>query len=495
MPGGTLRLSPTLQELKRRLANVLLRSKLDYTDDLFTIIKFFIDLRWERGWTAARLKQEWRAHLKEYSGSSHLYELYFHFPFCRSRCSYCFTNSRVPTPTDSIERYIEEIHAESRFFAPLFKGIPFQIFAVGGGTPSFMTADQLKRFCGPAFDLFHIKKGGVCSIELNPADTDANKLAVLRKLGFNRVSFGVQSMTPDTLRRVNRRQSFDTVKNAIVGAKAAGFDLVNADVIFGLVDEPLEVFLESFQQVVDIHPTAISVCTLSLTDKYMRATGTTREAYLRYYEKNLVPAFEGVMRIASRAGYETPAHIEPDSGEWDVVDPSSSLADFSCREEGVVTGSMLGMGRGSRSQIFGRQVYERGWASFAPKAPIYQAAALSMKEEMASFILAKLEHGSRLSYSDFQQKFGVRVLDAFSTELKILKAAGQVEFGPESLHYLPLTAPNRMFWAVVFALDSLPRHPIGREVFDGTLKPLLEKELAGLSLGNPALGAKRRRGK
>lgn len=475
--------SPALRELKRRLVKALLLSGLDYSDDLFTVVKIFVEQRWERGWSASRLSAQWRSLLKETAPSRHLFELYLHFPYCRSRCSYCFTNSRVPSGRDPIERYIAEMQSEARYFAPLFEGIAFHTFAVGGGTPSLMTAEQLRRFCAPAFDLYHLPEGGFRSIELNPADTDAAKLEMLRELGFNRVSFGVQSMTPETLRRVNRRQSFDAVRAAIHGAKAAGFSSVGADIIFGMVDEPLESFLESFRLLAEIRPTEISVCTLSLTDAYLKATRTTRENYLRYYDDNLTPAFEGVMDLSRRMGYQTPTNAEPDTGEWTVVDPGFPSGETYCREEGLLPASMLGLGRGSRSQICGRRVYERDWEPFSPEAPIYQAAPMSPKEEMASFILANLEHGSRLKYAAFQERFGEDVRTAFALELKLLKAAGQLRCEDEGLHYLPKESPHRVFWAVVFALDSLAGLPCGRGLLDGNLRARLDAELAAVSLG------------
>ncbi|MBI2387152.1 MAG: radical SAM protein [Elusimicrobia bacterium] len=475
--------APSLRDLERRLARVLLRSKLDYSDDLFTVIKFFIDLRWEKGWSAARLGPEWRTLRREAAGSPHLYELYFHFPYCKSRCSYCFTNSRVLPRQGMIDDYIGEIEEEARFFAPMLEGASMRIFAVGGGTPSLMSAEQLERFCRPAVELFSFAKGAMRSIELNPADTDPAKLRVLRGLGFTRVSFGVQSMTPETLRRVNRRQSFDSVKAAIAGAKAAGFESVGTDIIFGMVGEPLENFLDSFRRLAELRPTEISVCTLSLTDRYMKATRTTPEAYLRYYEENLTPGFEGVMRIARETGFRTPAKAEPDTGEWTVVDAALPAGEFSCREEGPTAGSMLGLGRGSRSQIFGRRVYERDWERFSPEAPLYRAAPMSRKDEMASYILANLEHGSRLNYAAFRQRFGTDVREDFGFELKLLKSFGQVEFEAETFHYLPSGVPQRVFWACVFALHALPGLPCGAGLFDGDLRARLERDISSVALG------------
>jgi molybdenum cofactor biosynthesis enzyme MoaA len=475
--------SPALHELKRRLVKALLLSKLDYSDDLFTVVKFFINLRWERGVTASRLAAEWRELLREDSSSRHMYELYLHFPYCKSRCSYCFTNSRVPRGPDPFETYLREVREEAAYFAPLFEGVTFNTFALGGGTPSLMTADQLRRFCSPVLDSFRLPKEALRSVELNPVDTDEAKLRALRELGFNRVSFGVQSMTPETLRRVNRRQSFAAVSAAIRGARGAGFDSVGADVIFGMVDEPLESFLESFRQVAEIRPTEISVCTLSLTDKYMKATRTTREDYLRYYEKNLMPAFEGVMRISRRMGYQTPEKADPESGEWTVVDPAGPAGgETYCREEGDLPASMLGLGRGSRSQIYARRVYERDWEPFAPDAPIFQAAPMSLKEEMASYILANLEHGALLKYAAFRRRFGTDIREAFSFELGILRAFGQIRCGADGFAYLPKGVPHRVFWATVFALDSLAGLPCAAGLFDGGLRARLEADLRGLGL-------------
>ncbi|OGR71077.1 MAG: hypothetical protein A2X40_10875 [Elusimicrobia bacterium GWC2_65_9] len=372
---------------------------------------------------------------------------------------------------------------EVRFFAPIFEGIPFNSFAVGGGTPSLMTATQLKRFCGSALDAFQLPEEGLRSVELHPATTDGSKLRALRELGFKRVSFGVQSMTPETLRRINRRQSFAAVQAAIHGAKTAGFEVVNADMIFGFVGEPLESFLKSFRQVAAIHPTEITVTILSPTEKYMKATRTTQETYRRYYDDNLMPAFEGVMGIARRMGYQMPANADPKNREWLVVDPACPLdRNTYCQETGRRMASMLGLGRGSRSWIFGRRAYERDWEKFSPKAAIFQVASMSLKEEMAIFILQQLESGSRLAYVDFQERFGLDVREMFPSELKILKAFGQISLDAESFHYLPRGVHHRVFWATVFALDAFPSLPCAAGLFDGDLRARLEDELVGVDL-------------
>lgn len=150
--------------------------------------------------------------------------VYIHIPFCRQRCAYCdfsFVVRRVPPRERFVDALLKELHQA----APLQ---PADSVYFGGGTPSLLDPNQLKRI----LDAIPRAPGCVVSLEANPEDRTS--FARLAQLGFQRISLGVQSFDDHTLRTLGRRHSGAEAHAAVEAALQAGFDSVNADIIFGV---------------------------------------------------------------------------------------------------------------------------------------------------------------------------------------------------------------------------------------------------------------------
>lgn len=193
--------------------------------------------------------------------------IYLHIPFCRARCSYCDFNTYVGLDAlfapyvDALRR---EILAGGGRGEAEDKRAPAHTIFFGGGTPSLLRPDQLGlliRACREAFDL---PTRCEITVECNPGTVTADYLCALRAEGVNRLSFGAQSANPVELRLLGREHGWDEVRTAIAAARAAGFDNVNLDLIFGLPDQSLRSWQQTVEAALELDPDHISLYALTI---------------------------------------------------------------------------------------------------------------------------------------------------------------------------------------------------------------------------------------
>ena len=129
----------------------------------------------------------------------------------------------------------------------------------GGGTPTFLLEEDLRRLAKMFRDAFDFQPGAEVAIEIDPRSCGAERMHVLAEAGFNRASFGIQDFDPDVQRAVNRIQPFELTRDAIVAARALGFKSVNADLIYGLPKQTVESFSRTVERVLDLRPDRIAL--------------------------------------------------------------------------------------------------------------------------------------------------------------------------------------------------------------------------------------------
>lgn len=157
--------------------------------------------------------------------------IYVHIPFCESKCHYCDFASFV-CDEKTKERYFKALLDE--ISSCKFKGSQISSVYIGGGTPSSVDEKYIERVLRGIKQNFVVDKDAEITIECNPASNSLEKLKKYRKMGINRVSFGVQSLNNNTLKFLNRRHNKKEAKNAIFDAKKAGFENISADLIIGV---------------------------------------------------------------------------------------------------------------------------------------------------------------------------------------------------------------------------------------------------------------------
>ena len=186
--------------------------------------------------------------------------VYVHIPFCASLCYYCACNKIITKQYGQAERYLQSLGREIDLtVAELGRGQPVSQLHWGGGSPTFLRDDDMKALKERLNEAFQFLPGGEYSIEVDPRTVDASRLALIRGLGFNRLSLGVQDFEPAVQKAVHRIQSTNDVKNLMVAARALGFDSVNLDLIYGLPMQTAASFERTLDQVIELLPERIAL--------------------------------------------------------------------------------------------------------------------------------------------------------------------------------------------------------------------------------------------
>ena len=186
--------------------------------------------------------------------------IYVHVPFCESVCYYCACNKVITRHHDRATEYLDMLDHEIAMHAAVL-GTAQQVVQLhlGGGTPTFLTDAELSRLMTSLRDAFKLSANAEVSIEVDPRTASPERLAVLAKLGFNRLSFGVQDFDADVQKAVHRIQPLDTVRDLMVAARQIGFESINADLIYGLPRQTPESFKRTIAQVCELRPDRIAL--------------------------------------------------------------------------------------------------------------------------------------------------------------------------------------------------------------------------------------------
>ncbi len=188
--------------------------------------------------------------------------LYVHIPFCDTVCYYCGCNKVVTKDRSKAQPYLEDVYREMAIQAPLFEpGRPVDQLHWGGGTPTFLSEAEMRELMRKTGEYFTLKTDdtGEYSIEIDPREADAHTIAVLRDIGFNRISLGVQDFDEDVQKAVNRIQSIAETREVVDAARAEGFHGVSIDLIYGLPFQTRDRFLATLDKVIEMNPDRLSV--------------------------------------------------------------------------------------------------------------------------------------------------------------------------------------------------------------------------------------------
>jgi oxygen-independent coproporphyrinogen-3 oxidase len=185
--------------------------------------------------------------------------LYVHVPFCDTICFYCGCNKITTRDHDRSAKYLRYLGKEAQLTAQHLAG-PRRVeqLHLGGGTPTFLSSDELTALMGMLAGSFELAAGEY-SIEIDPRTADAAKIATLAKLGFNRISVGIQDFDPAVQKAVNRIQSEDETAAVINAARQNGMTSVNVDLIYGLPKQHVIGFSHTLDRVISLQPDRIAL--------------------------------------------------------------------------------------------------------------------------------------------------------------------------------------------------------------------------------------------
>ena len=188
--------------------------------------------------------------------------LYFHIPFCSSICYYCACNKVITKRKERAEPYLQDLYREIEIQSSLFDGDrEVRQMHWGGGTPGFLSLQQTQQLMEKIAQHFSLRRGvgNDYSIEIDPRVVEKGGIGHLRRLGFNRISLGVQDLDEKVQKAVNRVQSLEVIRAVIEDARRHGFRSINLDLIYGLPHQTLHSFAATLQQIIELAPDRIAM--------------------------------------------------------------------------------------------------------------------------------------------------------------------------------------------------------------------------------------------
>jgi len=185
--------------------------------------------------------------------------LYVHIPFCHSLCYYCGCNKVITRHRSKADTYLAFLAQEIASRAPLFNNYTIKQLHWGGGTPSFLTHEQISKLVNLLKEKFNFADKVEMSIEIDPREIELNLADHLYSLGFNRMSIGVQDIDEKVQKTINRVQSTKFIEQFISHAKNVGFKSINIDLIYGLPHQTIETFTRTLDKAKEMDVDRISL--------------------------------------------------------------------------------------------------------------------------------------------------------------------------------------------------------------------------------------------
>lgn len=186
--------------------------------------------------------------------------LYLHIPFCKTMCAYCGCHTKIIPSYDPAADYVEYLLGEIDLVAEtLGRAQPVSHIQWGGGTPTFLTTDDLRRLFDRLRARFALRDDAEIAIEIDPRTIGRDKIDALASLGVNRISFGVQDFDPAVQEVINRVQPYETVRDVTGWARAAGIDDINFDLMYGLPLQTEDTIRRTMAQAASLAPKRLAV--------------------------------------------------------------------------------------------------------------------------------------------------------------------------------------------------------------------------------------------
>jgi oxygen-independent coproporphyrinogen-3 oxidase len=381
--------------------------------------------------------------------------IYLHIPFCSRRCGYCDFNTYagleylIPTYVDALCQEIEIVAKN------LKETNPIHTIFFGGGTPSIIPLDDLKRVMTTIEKNFYIEPDAELTLEANPGSLSLKYLNGLKDIGFNRMSIGMQSAHPDDLKVLDRMHNFPTVKQSVTWCKQAGFQHINLDVIFGIPGQTIERWQETLDLALETEIDHLSLYSLSIEE------GTPLDQKIK---KGLLPSPDDDLAAAM---YEY-AIVELEVKGFQQYEISNWAQGEQTRCQHNLQYwrylPYVGFGAGAHSFINRQRIENKSKVmdyiegiqnSNMADALLFPAATyieeLTKWDQMQEYLMVGFrltEEG--ISAIEFKRIFGIGLEIVFGLQIRNLKEQGLIEPHPKLVDRLRLTSKGRLFGNRVF---------------------------------------------
>ncbi|MCB1244883.1 MAG: coproporphyrinogen-III oxidase family protein [Verrucomicrobiales bacterium] len=352
--------------------------------------------------------------------------LYFHIPFCRKRCHFCYFRVYTDKNANEIRAYLEAAAVEMDRYAnsPYLQGRKPQFVYFGGGTPSYLSVEQLRELTDRMKSYLPWDEAEEVAFEAEPGTLTEKKLEAIRDIGVTRLSLGIEAFDDHILEVNGRAHRSKEAFRAIEFAKTLGFQQLNIDLIAGMMDETEDNWKRCVETAIAQEPDCVTIYQMEIPYnttiyKEMQASGKvtapvanwpTKRAWVNY-------AFEQF----EKAGYTVNSTC--------TVVKNPATTKFVYRDSLWSGSDLLALGVASFGHLAG--VHYQNHADIGPymmmvdegRLPIYRAYQTNAEERLIREFVLRLKLG-QVSISHYQEKYGVDVTERFAGHLGHLKSEG-----------------------------------------------------------------------
>jgi len=370
---------------------------------------------------------EYRAAARASNVSGAPLSLYFHLPFCDTVCYYCACNKIVTRNRKRTAPYLERLFREIERQGALFdRSRPVEQLHWGGGTPTFLSVDEMRALMRKTREHFQLRAddSGEYSIEVDPREADADIIALLRELGFNRLSLGVQDFDPVVQKAVNRIQSEAETFAVLDAARANGFRSVNLDLIYGLPHQTVASFAATLDKVIAAGPDRLSVFNYAHLPKLFKTQRQIDTGSLPAADEKLA-ILQHTIEHLTAAGYVYIGmdHFARPDDELAVAQREGSLyrnfqgysthADCDLVAMGITAISKVGDSYSQNEKSL--NAYSA--TLDAGRLPVFRGVVLNDDDKLRRAVITQLICHFELNFEDIEQRFNIRFRDYFAREL------------------------------------------------------------------------------
>lgn len=376
--------------------------------------------------------------------------LYFHIPFCDTICFYCACNKIATKDRSLSTKYLQYLFREIEIQASLYDvDRPVEQLHWGGGTPTFLNHDEMRALMAKTRQHFKLHDGddGDYSIEIDPRSVTVETISVLRKIGFNRFSLGVQDVDERVQRAVNRIQPIEQTQAVIEACRAHGAKSISVDLIYGLPFQTVESFRQTLDTMIALSPDRISVFNYAHLPNLFKPQRRINEEDLPSADVKLQILQLAIEHLTS-AGYEYIGmdHFAKPDDELALAQQQGTLhRNF----QGYTTHAdcdLIGMGVSSISSVAdcysqnAKTLDEYYTAIEQGHLPVIRGITLDNDDVVRREVIQQLACHFALNFSQIERVFNLDFVEYFARELELLQPMAHdelLQFVPTGIEVTP----------------------------------------------------------
>jgi oxygen-independent coproporphyrinogen-3 oxidase len=394
--------------------------------------------------------EEYRAAAKASNASGRPLSLYFHIPFCDTVCFYCACNKIATKDRTRSQPYLDRVYREMEMQGELFdKSRPVEQLHWGGGTPTFISAEQMRELMvvtGRHFKLLDDDTGEY-SIEIDPREVTDENIGLLRDIGFNRMSLGLQDLDPNVQKAVNRIQTAEETFGALEAARREGFRSVSMDLIYGLPLQTPQSCIATLDRVIEAEPDRLSVFNYAHLPEIFKPQRRINELELPSADQKLEILHQVGERLAD-AGYVYIGmdHFARPDDELAVAQRDGELyrnfQGYSTHAHcDLVALGVTSIGMVGNTYAQNLRTLDEYYARIdAGELAVFRGIELNRDDELRRAVITQLICNFALDMEKIDSAWDIRFEDYFADELKRLmqmSVDGLISIGDRRIDVLP----------------------------------------------------------